>query len=117
MLRHEGRNYSEDSLDSLAKFDYMVEGQVIPEQRLQYAQIIDLLQWPKETSRRELILRADPAYELDLLYGYESLLDYSSDAGPAKNIPAWRRMGEPRTSSVDDALMRLYKKSGEARLV
>jgi hypothetical protein len=95
----------------------MVEGQVTPKQRRQYVQIIDLLQWPKETSRHELILRADPAYDLDLLYDYESLLDYSSDAGPAKNIPAWRRMREPRPANVDDALMRLYKKSGEARLV
>jgi hypothetical protein len=116
MLRHESGSYSEDALDSLAKFDYMVEGQVPPEQRRQYAQIIDLLQWPKDTSRRELILRADPAYDLELLYDYESLLDYSSDAGPAKNIPTWRRMREPRPSSVDDALMRLYERSGEGRL-
>jgi hypothetical protein len=116
-LNHESSSYSDDDLDSLAKFDYMVEGQVTPKQRRQYVQIIDLLQWPKETSRHELILRADPAYDLDLLYDYESLLDYSSDAGPAKNIPAWRRMREPRPASVDDALMRLYKKSGEARLV
>ena len=116
-LNHESSSYSDDDLDSLAKFDYMVEGQVTPEQRRQYAQIIDLLQWPKETSRRELILRADPAYDLELLYDYDSLLDYSSDAGPAKNIPAWRRMREPRPSSVDDALMRLYERSGEAQLV
>jgi hypothetical protein len=115
MLEHEGNSYSDDDLDSLAKFDYMVEGQVTPEQRRQYVQIIDLLRWPKGTSRRELILRADPAYNLDLLYDYESLLDYSSDAGPAKNIPAWRRMREPRPSSVDDALMRLYERSGEAQ--
>jgi hypothetical protein len=111
MLNRESTSCGEDGLDSLAKFDYMVEGQVTPEQRRQYAQVIDLLQWPTATSRRELILRANPAYELDLLYDYKSLLDYSSDAGPAKNIPAWRRMREPRPASVNDALMRLYERS------
>jgi hypothetical protein len=111
MLNRESTSCSEDDLDSLAKFDYMVEGQVTPDQRRQYVQIVDLLQWPKGTSRRELILRANPAYELDLLHDYKSLLDYSSDAGPAKNIPAWRRMREPRPASVDDALMRLYERS------
>jgi hypothetical protein len=114
---HESSSYSDDDLDRLAKFDYMVEGQVTPKQRRQYVQIIDLLKWPRETSRRELILRANPAYDLELLYDYKSLLDYSSDAGPAKNIPAWRRMGEPRPSSVDDALMRLYERSDEAQVV
>ncbi|WP_201838463.1 hypothetical protein [Microvirga zambiensis] len=117
MLDRASNSFTEDDLDALAKFDYMVEGQASADQRRQYAQIIDLLQWPKETSRRELILRADPAYDLDLLYDYDSLLDYSSDAGPAKNIPVWRRMREPRPSSVDDALIRLYERSGEARLV
>lgn len=116
-LNHESRRYSDDDLDSLAKFDYMVEGQVTPEQRRQYVQIIDLLQWPKETSRRELILRADPTYDIELLYDYKLLLDYSSGAGPAKNIPAWRRMGELRPSSVDDALIRLYERSDEAQVV
>jgi hypothetical protein len=97
----------EDVLDEIAQDDYMVEGDLNRQRRLHYIKILDRLRWPQGFSRYELIVRAMPQYDLALLFRYEELLDYSSYVGPAKNIPEWRRLKNPRPHNVEEALAEL----------
>ena len=85
----------EAMLDQVARFDYMAEesltdhstakGYLVPCRRDIFVKILDALQWPEGFSRQDLIRRALPDHDPEVLLGY------SPFDGPPKNIPARRQ--------------------------
>jgi hypothetical protein len=83
--------------DELAAFDYQTEAALAegypsdhyresgkPKLRDAYVRIVDALQWPEHLSRREILLRARPDHNPDVL------LDYSPFDDPIDRVSAWQ---------------------------